>query len=132
MRHVFSFAFLVLSLTTASNVAQAQPAFANGIVIDGGTLDGTGAQNANDGRFGFFSDLYYDPVTKEWWALSDRGPGGGTLPYETRLQRIDLNVHPVTGRISQFRINCRRPVRRRTTWPPAMRVPPHCCRRCVV
>ena len=26
------------------------------------------------------------------------------MAYETRLQRIDINVNPVTGRISQFRI----------------------------
>ena len=50
-----------------------------------------------------FRTFYYDP-DHQWWALSDRGPGGGTLSYETRLQRIALNVHPVTGRISQFRV----------------------------
>ena len=104
MRHILVLIALSVSFSATANIAHAQPAFANGIVIDGGTLDATGAPGANDGRFGFFSDLYYDPVRKDWWALSDRGPGGGTLPYETRLQRIDLNVHPVTGHISQFRI----------------------------
>ena len=59
---------------------------------------------ANAGRFGHFSDLYYDPIRNEWWALSDRGPGGGLLDYDVRLQRIDLDVHPLTGRIPNFKI----------------------------
>ena len=101
LRHILWLTILSIALAATAAVAEAQPAFANGIVIDGGTLDAPGA---NDGRFGFFSDLYYDPVRKDWWALSDRGPGGGTLTYEMRLQRIDLKVHPVTGRISHFRI----------------------------
>src|SRR5918994_3468937 len=104
MRHILSVTILSICLTAAPKLANAQPAFANGIIIDGATLDATGAVGANEGRFGFFSDLYYDPAHNEWWALSDRGPGGGTLPYRTRLQRIALNVHPVTGRISHLRI----------------------------
>lgn len=84
--------------------AWAEPAFVNGLVIPGDTLDATRKPGANAGRFGFFSDLYYDPVREEWWALSDRGPGGGVLDYATRVQRFTLNVHPVTGRISKFRV----------------------------
>ena len=82
----------------------AEPTFVNGIVLDGATLDATRQPGANEGRFGFFSDLYYDPATGDWWALSDRGPGGGTLNYQTRLQRIKLTVHPVTGKISNFQV----------------------------
>lgn len=84
--------------------ALAQPTFVNGLVVPGSTLDATREPGANAGRFGHFSDLYYDPVRNEWWALSDRGPGGGLLDYATRLQRIDIQVHPVTGRISSFRV----------------------------
>ena len=80
------------------------PSFVNGLVVPGNTLDATREPGANAGRFGHFSDLYYDPVRHEWWALSDRGPGGGLLDYGTRVQRIDLDVHPFTGRISNFRI----------------------------
>ena len=56
------------------------------------------------GRFGAFSDIYYDPIRQEWWALSDRGPGGGLLDYGTRLQRFDIVVHPNTGSIKSFKI----------------------------
>ena len=93
----------ILLLVFAAAVA-AQPVFVNGIRVPGNLLDATGEPGANAGRFGHFSDLYYDPVRHEWWALSDRGPGGGLLDYGTRLQRIDLDVNPFTGRISNFRI----------------------------
>jgi hypothetical protein len=91
------------TLLVASSVS-AEPTFVNGLVIGGGTLDDTREPGANAGRVGFFSDIYYDPGREEWWALSDRGPGGGVLDYATRLNRFDLDVHPVTGRISRFRI----------------------------
>jgi hypothetical protein len=96
---------LGLSLLLLSAVpAFAQPVFVNGLVVPGDTLDATREPGANAGRFGHFSDLYYDPTRHEWWALSDRGPGGGLLDYEVRLQRIDLDVNPITGKISNFRI----------------------------
>ena len=91
------------TLLVASSVS-AEPTFVNGLVIGGSTLDDTREPGANAGRLGFFSDIYYDPGREEWWALSDRGPGGGVLDYATRLNRFDLDVHPVTGRISRFRI----------------------------
>ena len=50
------------------------------------------------------SDLYYDPVRNEWWGLSDRGPGGGTLSYDTRVQRFAIDIDPITGAISNFKI----------------------------
>ena len=82
----------------------AGPAFVNGIAIPGETGDqfGTGV---NSGRFGSFSDLYYDPQRKEFWGLSDRGPGGGSLSYETRVQRFSLDINQSTGAISSFQID---------------------------
>lgn len=90
------------ALTTAP--ASAAPAFVNGLVIDGNTVDASGGTAVNDGRLGFFSDLYYDPQRKEWWALSDRGPGGGTIAYETRIHRFRLDVNPWSGEISNFQV----------------------------
>ena len=78
--------------------------FVNGLVIPGATLDATRVPGANEGRFGHFSDLYFDPIRDEWWALSDRGPGGGLLDYAVRVQRVDVQVNPITGRISNFRV----------------------------
>lgn len=93
-----------VALVASATLAAAQPTFVNGLVIDGGTLDATRQPGANAGRLGMFSDLYYDPVGEEWWALSDRGPGGGVIDYATRLQRLSLKVDERTGRISSFRV----------------------------
>jgi hypothetical protein len=101
----FVSAVLCTALVVASGPRLlADPVFVNGLLLPGSMLDATRLPGANNGRLGFFSDIYYDPQHNEWWALSDRGPGGGLLSYSTRLQRFSVNVHPVTGAISQFRI----------------------------
>lgn len=76
--------------------------FVNGLALSGGAVDATSGSDF-DRRVGYFSDLYYDPLRKEWWGLSDRGPGGGTLSYETRVQRFTIDVSS-TGAISSFQI----------------------------
>ena len=98
---VLSFVIATLAVT---GIASAQPAFVNGVVIAGNSLDATGIPGANAGRFGQFSDLYYDPLRHEWWALSDRGPGGGLIDYAVRVQRLDIDVHPITGRILKVKV----------------------------
>lgn len=101
-----------LALAAAATVFAALPAaaqtvsgasFVNGLAIAGDTAD-LSSGSAFDRRVGFFSDLYYDRARNEWWGLSDRGPGGGTLPYETRIQRFTLDVNPSTGAISKFQV----------------------------
>lgn len=104
MRRSLSTAMLAAALLSPAAPVLAQPAFINGVAIDGATLDATGEPGANAGRLGFFSDLYYDPIHKDWWALSDRGPGGGVLDYATRLQRIKLTIDRTTGRILRFKV----------------------------
>lgn len=94
-------AFLTILFTTA---ATASPAFVNGLALDGGMLGLSGGTSVNDGRVGYFSDIYYDTHRNEWWGLSDRGPGGGTLNYDTRVQRFTLTVDATTGAISNFQI----------------------------
>ena len=54
---------------------------------------------ANLNRLGFFSDLTYDARSGDWYALSDRGPGGGVIAYGTRVQRYRIAVDPATGEI---------------------------------
>lgn len=94
-------------LTGAAGLAHAasvtNATFVNGLALDGAATDlstGTAAER----RLGYFSDLYYDPQRKEWWGLSDRGPGGGLLNYETRVQRFTLDVAP-NGAISNFQVS---------------------------
>ncbi len=95
---------LAAGAIACATVAQAAPAFVNGLLLEGSAIDASGGTAVNDGRLGYFSDIYYDPNRKEWWALSDRGPGGGTLRYETRLHRFKLDVDPHTGAISNFQL----------------------------
>src|SRR5262245_55009311 len=102
-RHGLSL-ILAAVLVSQCSGAWAEPAFVNGLVIPGATLDATKQPGANGGRLGFFSDIYYDPNRDEWWAVSDRGPGGGVLDYATRVQRFTIDVNSTTGKISNFRV----------------------------
>ncbi len=96
--------FASAALALFGCTGHAAPAFVNGLVIDGAQIDASGGSAVNDGRLGYFSDIYYDPERQEWWALSDRGPGGGTLNYETRVHRFKLDVNPQSGEISNFQV----------------------------
>ncbi|WP_271008306.1 esterase-like activity of phytase family protein [Paucibacter sp. B51] len=91
-------------LASATLAAHAAPSFVNGLALDGAALDLSGGSSVNNGRLGYFSDIYYDTKRNEWWGLSDRGPGGGTLNYNTRVQRFTLDVDFNTGAISNFKI----------------------------
>src|SRR5262245_65137742 len=81
---------LIAALTAPA--AQATPTFVNGLALDGDKLDKTKGKDANNGRVGYFSDLYYDANKNQWWGLSDRGPGGGTLECQTRVQLVRRHV----------------------------------------
>jgi hypothetical protein len=94
----------VTACASAVPAALAAPEFVNGLLLPGALLDASGGTEVNDGRVGYFSDIYYDAKRKQWWGLSDRGPGGGTLHYETRVQRFKLDIDEVTGSISNFKI----------------------------
>lgn len=101
--------FLWASALCAAGLALSAPShaaitFVNGIALPGDALDLSGGSSVNNGRVGYFSDIYYDRNRGEWWGLSDRGPGGGTLDYGTRVQRFTLDVNQQTGAISNFRI----------------------------
>src|SRR5262245_7972828 len=93
---------LLVSLAALISPGQADPIFVNGLALPGDLQDRAG--NELKFRSGYFSDLYYDPNRGEWWALSDRGPGGGVLSYATRAQRFTIDIHPLTGAISKFKI----------------------------
>lgn len=98
---------LALALAAAAGVSGAQALtnaqFVNGMAIPGNSVDRSSGSEA-ERRVGFFSDIYYDPNRNEWWGLSDRGPGGGLLSYETRLQRFTLDINAATGAIGNFQV----------------------------
>ncbi len=100
-------ALFTAGVVAFSATAQAQTVsnatFVNGIAVAGNTLDKSSGSEF-DRRVGMFSGLFYDPLRGEWWGVSDRGPGGGTIGYETRVQRFTLDVDLATGRISNFQV----------------------------
>lgn len=100
-----------LTLSVLFNLLNCSTAYAvdfvNSISIPGNTPDLTpnaGVGGANINRLGFFSDLYYDRHQNVYYGLSDRGPGGGVLTYNTRVQKFSLDVDPNTGAISNFQL----------------------------
>jgi hypothetical protein len=97
-------AAIALALGLAASTVCAAPGYVNALLLDAGALDASGGVEVNTRRLGYFSDMYYDAKRREWWALSDRGPGGGNLHYETRLQRFTVEVDPVSGAISDFQV----------------------------
>ncbi len=100
----FQYKSLVISLCFAFSLPSlAAPVFVNGLSIAATTGDQFGT-SVNNGRLGFFSDIYYDNSRNEWWGLSDRGPGGGTISYDTRAQRFTLDVNSTTGAINNFKV----------------------------
>jgi hypothetical protein len=71
---------MIVALVLGGSIpALAGPAFVNGITVPADTLDLSGDPIALNQRLGMSSDLYYDPNRNQWWGLSDRGAGGGTL-----------------------------------------------------
>jgi hypothetical protein len=110
-RYIISMKLALCALSLAALCASAGAqtfspgTFVNGIALPGALTDLSGDASAFDRRVGFFSDIYFDPNRNEWWGLSDRGPGGGTISYETRLQRFTIDFDSTTGAISNFQIN---------------------------
>jgi hypothetical protein len=103
---------LCLSLTLSAAAARAEPVFAGFLSIPGNAIDktvcGAGGCTPNQNRLSFGSDLYYDRFNKTFLGLADRGPGGGVIPYATRLQEFSLNIDPTTHAISDFTITSTR------------------------
>ena len=111
-----SVAILAVTLTACGGGDSTEPACApsvcvtnfsdtkyqNALLLAGSALDLSSGSVA-DRRLGYFSDIYYDASRRQWWGLSDRGPGGGVLPYDTRVQRFEVDIS-AAGAISNFRV----------------------------
>ncbi|MBC8101784.1 MAG: esterase-like activity of phytase family protein [Cytophagales bacterium] len=95
----------LVAQTARTAQAQTTPILVTTLALPGNTLDRTvSPTDAGDNRFGFFSDLHYDRANNVYYALGDRGPGGGVLNYETRVQKFTVDVNSVTGAISSFAV----------------------------
>src|SRR5262245_61905888 len=112
MRHWLT-SVTIISLAIFGGVglstAASPPQLVNIVDLPGESTDLTKLKKGNPGganvnRNGFFSDLFYDAKTGKWFALSDRGAGGGTLPYETRVQRFTIDFDK-NGVISNYKID---------------------------
>lgn len=77
----------------------------NSLTVPGNAIDLKPGSGANINRLGgFVSDLFYDRTNNVYYGLVDRGPGGGVISYETRVEKFSLNVDPITGAISNFNL----------------------------
>jgi len=63
------------------------------------------SSSANINRLGGFgSDLFYDYRQDVYYALVDRGPGGGVISYQTRVEKFSITTDPTTGAITNYQL----------------------------
>ncbi|MEH1865488.1 MAG: esterase-like activity of phytase family protein [Nostoc sp.] len=85
-------ATLVTTITIAASETDLFP-------LNGGT------SSANTNRLGGFgSDLFYDYRQDVYYALVDRGPGGGVIDYQTRVEKFSITTDPTTGAITNYQL----------------------------
>lgn len=104
-----SIAVLVLGFASSAHASVLQFDLVNQLSIAGEALDkAPGAADGstpNQNRLGGFgSDLFYDDSNKVWYGLVDRGPGGGLIPFETRVEKFTMDVNASNGAISNFQL----------------------------
>lgn len=96
----------LVSITGFVNSADAV-SLVNSLTLPGDSVDllSPGENKANVNRLaGFISDLYYDRYQNVYYGLPDRGPGGGVISYNTRVQKFSLDVDQNTGAIGNFQL----------------------------
>jgi hypothetical protein len=106
VQHIRHISLAAILLAGTAVAARSEPVFVNNLSIAGDATDASGdAAGANGNRLGGFgSDLFYDRANNVYYGLPDRGPGGGLIAYETRVQKFTLDVNPTTGAISNFKV----------------------------
>ena len=109
-RYLISTSVIAFTATifAGASAAVAEPQLKTILELPGESTDLTKIKKKETGgaginRNGFFSDIFYDTKTGDWYALSDRGPGGGLLSYETRVQKFTVTYN-ADGSISDYRI----------------------------
>ena len=83
----------------------ASPSLASVTLVPGNATDLFPSPGANQNRLGGFgSDFFYDARENVYYALVDRGPGGGVLPYQTRVEKFAIAIDPETGAIKNYKL----------------------------
>src|SRR5437867_13441458 len=96
---------VTLLFTWAANAATLKTI----LIIPGAAVDKTplgetrGGANVNCVG-GFGSDIYYDRFAYVFYVLTDRGPGGGSIRFATRVQKFMLHIYPVRGVAVNFNL----------------------------
>ena len=62
------------ALLALAGAAAATPSFVNGLALDGAALDLSGGTSVNNGRVGYFSDIYYAPIARRGGACRTAAP----------------------------------------------------------
>ncbi|GGB29658.1 hypothetical protein GCM10011380_19020 [Sphingomonas metalli] len=102
MRRSVATALAGLSLVALAPLPAGAVTLVSAFEVPNGT-DLSGQQGVGNNRFGGFgSDLIYDAGTQTFWSTTDRGPGGGVLSYNPRLQGFKLDINAQTGAIGGF------------------------------
>lgn len=93
------------SLCILSAPASAQSAtFVNTLETSGSATDLNPGSGPNINRLSLYSDLFYDRERNLYYGLPDRGPGGGLVSYDTRVQEFRMDVNPITGAIGNLQL----------------------------
>lgn len=90
---------VMLAATPASAVTLISQYAVAGNAVDRSGVSGNAAQTRLGG---FGSDLSYDAATGVFHGMTDRGPGGGVLAYQPRLQAFTLDIDRTSGAINGF------------------------------
>ncbi len=106
IRNLSKVVSLLSTFVGCSLVLAQSPELVSTLVIPGESTDlYVGPASANTNRLGGpFSDLYYNRQDGSFYGLVDRGPGGGLISYETRVEKFKVNINNKTGDLSEFRV----------------------------
>jgi phosphodiesterase/alkaline phosphatase D-like protein len=81
------------------------PSFASAVAVPGNATDLFPGSGANQNRLGGFgSDLFYDARENVYYALADRGAGGGVLNYSNRVEKFNIELNDKTGAIESYKL----------------------------
>lgn len=83
--------------------ALAQVSYINNWTVPGDAIDLSGLPAAEgNNRLSIGSDLWYDRATDLFYGMTDRGPGGGLISFQPRIEAFKLDINKMTGAIGGF------------------------------